>query len=434
MAPRSNVGGGAGSAGRPGRRRHRLPWAAALFSAPLLAAGHEPPPALKASALLPAALQSGPRFKVADDVRSDGYMTAFDVQSDFGAFPAPSREMLEVRVREVAALIKLEDVSKSEVFAKSLGAAAEKKGKALANVAMNPVETAKGVPQGVGRFFKGVGAKGKKAAGDVKEDMSDKDKDKGKSEGQPKDDKSGGEAEQAAKDVSGMSKARREWARKLDVDPYTTNPALSKKLDDIGWAAYAGGFAVALAPVGTAVSMATKANDLVWQMPPADLAKRNDEKLKAMGVTDATRKAFLKSKFFTPTLQTEMVVALEELGTAKGREEAVALAARETDSEEDARFYRRNAQMLAQYHQKVAPVTAVQARKRLFIGRTASGALVFPAAVDYLTWTPEVDAVSAEPGLKSSKRDLWLSGRASDTAKKELTARGWTVKESALQP
>jgi hypothetical protein len=242
------------------------------------------------------------------------------------------------------------------------------------------------------------------------------------------------QAEQAAKDVSGMSKARRQWAQKLQVDPYTTNAFLAKKLDDVAWASYAGGFALNVATAGVPVGQVVKVNNLVWEMPPADLAKRNDEKLRAMGVADATRKAFLNNKYFTPSLQTEMVAALEELGQATGRNEAVALAAREADSEEDARFFRRNARLLARYHKEVEPVSALQARQRLFIGRTKTGAIVFPGAVDYLTWTAEADTVSAEPGLKAAKRAIWLSGRASDTAKKELTARGWTVKENALQP
>jgi hypothetical protein len=45
-----------------------------------------------------------------------------------------------------------------------------------------------------------------------------------------------------------------------------------------------------------------------------------------------------------------------------------------------------------------------------------------------------VDAVSAEPGRTAAKRELWLSGRASDTAKKELAGRGWTVRENVLHP
>jgi len=402
----------------------RLVVPAILLAASALATSPEPAPSLRAADILPPALLSGPNFKVDDAVKSDGYMTAFVVRSDFGEFPAGSREMLEVRVNEVAAIAKLEDVSKSEVFAKSLGAAAEKKAKAVANIATNPVGTAKAVPQSMGRFFKKVGAKSKEAAGDAKDAVAGDDQAGAKS--------TEAQAGDTAKDVSGMSKARRQWAAKLAVDPYTTNAVLAKKLDDIGWAAYAGGFAMNIATppvVGTAASV----NNMVWELPPEDIAKRNDAKLQAMGVSEADRKAFLKNRWFTPGLQTAFVAALESLAPAKGRETAVALAARQAQSEDDARFYRRTAALLARYRATAGPITSVQARRRVFIGRNASGAVVFPVGVDYLTWTADVASVSKEPGLASAKREIWLSGTASPTTKKELAAAGWTLKESALE-
>jgi hypothetical protein len=408
--------------------RSGLAPAAILLASAALATAPEPPPSLRAADLLPPALLSGAQFKVDDAVKSDGYMTAFVVKSDFGAFPAASREMLEVRVNEVGAIAKLDEVSKTEVFAKSLGAAAQKKAKALANVATHPVETAKAVPQSMGRFFKGVGAKGKKAAGDAKDAATNDDAKSGEASKSTE-----AQAEDATKDVLGMSKARRQWAHKLAVDPYTSNTVLAKMLDDIGWAAYAGGFAMNIATPGV-VGMATSVNNLVWELPPEDLAKKNDATLKAAGVTDATRKAFLKNKAFTPTLQTEFVAALATLGSATGRDAVVALAAREAQSEDDARFFRRNAQILARYQETVEPIASVQARRRLFIGRGKSGTIVFPAACDYLTWTADAASVSAEPGLAAPKRVIWLSGTASETAKKELAAARWTVKERAIEP
>ena len=155
-----------------------------------------------------------------------------------------------------------------------------------------------------------------------------------------------------------MSKARRQWAHKLGVDPYTTNPVLAKKLDDVAWAAYAGGFAMNFAPIPPVVGMAASVNTLVWQLPPADIAKKNDAALLKMGVGEPARKAFLKNRFFTPTIQTAFVAALDALGAARGREEAVALATSEAESEDDARFFRRSAALLARYHAKVEPIAS----------------------------------------------------------------------------
>jgi hypothetical protein len=403
--------------------RHMKALFSLCFAAGTIASAAEAPPSLRASDLLPPPLLSGPGFKADPAVQSDGYMTAFTLHSDFGDFAAPSREMLEVRVGEMAALILLKDISKSEVFAKSLGAAAGKKAKAVANMAAHPAETVAAAPASVGRFFKGVGAKGKKATSDAKDAVAGDE-----APGAPgaKD-----QAEDAAKDVSGMSKARRQWAQKLAVDPYTTNAVLAKKLDDVAWAAYAGGFAMNLVtpPV---VGMMASVNTLVWQLPPADIAKKNDAALAKMGVGEPARKAFFKNRFFTPTIQTAFVTALEGLGSAGGREKAVALATSEAESEDDARFFRRGAALLARYHAKVAPIASVEARRRVFVGRTASGALVVPAGFDYLTWTADVEQAGADPSLAAPKRAIWLSGVASEAAKKALAAGGWTVKESAL--
>ena len=77
------------------------------------------------------------------------------MKSAYGTWPAGDREMLEVRVAEVYALDKLSEVSKSEIFAKAFGAAAEKKARAVANLVMDPEGTAKAVPGAVARFAEG---------------------------------------------------------------------------------------------------------------------------------------------------------------------------------------------------------------------------------------------------------------------------------------
>src|SRR5215510_2965046 len=87
----------------------------------------EPLPDLRAEDLLPAPLLKGPRHHVEPAVKSDGFLTAFVVVSPYGRFACPDREMLEVRVREVYALEKLDEVSKTEAFAKAFAQSAKRK-------------------------------------------------------------------------------------------------------------------------------------------------------------------------------------------------------------------------------------------------------------------------------------------------------------------
>jgi hypothetical protein len=388
----------------------------------LAGAGHEPPPVLEASKALPKELVAGPRFKVEDKAPTDGYMPRFTVTSDFGAYTVDGREMLEVRVREIAALDKLDEVSKGEAFAKAMGQSAKQTGKAVAHAATNPVETAKGVPAGVGRFFKGVGSKAKKGAEEVVEDDDSAEGGKG----------AGDKAADAAKSVSGASRAKRQWAKQAGVDPYSTNPALQKKLDELATASTAGGLAVNVLNPVAMVGTVARVNSLVWDTPAPDLQKLNDGKLGKMGVKPETRKAFFKNPYFSPTQQTGFVAALEALPGAAGVDAVVALAARATKDEDDARFYRRTAEVLARYQKAAGPIASLEARKRLFLGRARSGALVVPVGVDILTWTEDVDAFTAEPDAKASRHEAWISGKASDRARRELTQRGWSIREEVL--
>ena len=407
--------------------RGAAPAAAAMLVGLALAADYEPNPVLKASQALPKDLLAGPHFKVDEAVPTDGYTPAYTIQSDFGKYDARGREMLEVRVHEIAALDKLDEISKGDAFAKAMGQSAAKTGKAVANVATNPVETAKGVPKGVGRFFKGAAGSAKKAGASAADTVKGDDED----DGAP--DKGAGQtAGDAAKSVAGANKAKRGWAKQYQVDPYSSNPALQKKLDDLALATSAGGFAMKVVNPVAGISAVATVNGLAWDMPAPDLEKLNDQKLAKMGVADATRKAFFKNSWYTPTQATAFVATLEAVPGVAGVNDAVALATRRARSEDDARFYRRSAQILAAYQKKGGPIASLESRKTLFVGHAKSGALVVPAPVDLIAWTAEVDGLSANPELQGSPKELWLYGQATDRARAELSARGWTVKERVL--
>jgi hypothetical protein len=270
----------------PGRAVCRRMTAAAAATALsvgvcLVAQGFEPPPSLKASDLLPASLLKGPKHEVAQAVKGDGFLTAFTVRSPFGQWEAVDQEMLELRVAEVYALDRLSEFSTSEVFAAAVARAAEQKAKAVANVVSDPVGTAKALPGGIARFAKGVGRSVKGTADTISAEKEDKSPDTRTSEEKAMDAASaaGGAAESLL-----ISSKRREWAAKIGADPYTSNELLAKKLDDVAWAAYAGGFALSVAmPSVPGLGMVEVADQLVYQLPPAELQKRNDERQRDRG-------------------------------------------------------------------------------------------------------------------------------------------------------
>jgi hypothetical protein len=138
-------------------------------------ADFEPAPMLRAADLLPADLLKGPKHEVRPEVKTDGFMTAFVVVSPFGTFECPDRETLEIRVKGVYSLDKLDEVSRTEAFAKAFAQSAKRKAQAVARVAKDPVGTAKALPAGVARFAKGLGRTGKRAVHKMRADKPKSD-------------------------------------------------------------------------------------------------------------------------------------------------------------------------------------------------------------------------------------------------------------------
>src|SRR4051812_13125599 len=63
----------------------------------------EAAPTVHAEAVLGAAA-SGPNYTVADEVRSDGLLRLFVLETNFGSFEIAGEDLMRVRIRELAAL------------------------------------------------------------------------------------------------------------------------------------------------------------------------------------------------------------------------------------------------------------------------------------------------------------------------------------------
>lgn len=379
----------------------------------------EKPPVVKASELLPAELLKGTDYTIEQNVPTDGYFGQFVINTQWGPLPVHGVELLKVRISELPALQQLKDISKTEVFAKAAATAAVKPIKSLQNVAEDPAGTVKGIPSGVGRFFKRT-AKAVDKGIDSMKDSDDKNQTQEKSSG-------GGDA---AKEISGYNKILRGWAKELQVDPYTTNPMLKKELEGVAKASFAGGFTTkaALPNAPRPISTVVRISNLVWDLPPEDLEAENEKKLKAMGVPEDSIKAFLKNKSFTPTTATAFVLSLEKLKGVKGIPSAIS-AATNADSEDEAQFFVISANILASYHSKF-PVNDLSSSGLVIIAHTGSGKLIVPAGVDYVSWTSEVADFAERAELKAPQKSILLSGKFSPAAKKAFTSLGWQLQEN----
>jgi hypothetical protein len=108
----------------------------------------------------------------------------------------------------------------------------------------------------------------------------------------------------------------------------------------------------------------------------------------------------------------------------------VVIFAAAAQTQDETRFVAGAVNMLARYHEGVAPIAQVSAPGPI-LGRTVGGALVVPMPVDYIAWTERVARSSQRPEiLQAPERVGFISGRLSPLAQKELTKRGWKLFES----
>src|SRR5215467_15843189 len=88
-------------------------------------AAFEELPELKASEILKPDLLKGPHHVVRDPVPTASGMNQFTIDSDFGVFEGDGNEMLLQRLKEIDAIVRLAEVSRTDEVKNSLIAAAK---------------------------------------------------------------------------------------------------------------------------------------------------------------------------------------------------------------------------------------------------------------------------------------------------------------------
>lgn len=381
------------------------------------AAGFETPPVLSAKDIVPGPILAGKGYTIDPKVPTDGLLGRYTIRSSVGTFPAQGLEMLEVRVSELPAIQHLKGVSRSRVFLDSLGRAAKRPVKAAVNMVTHPTQTLQGIPAGVGRFFDRVGSGAQRIARAASDAGSNQDRAGVVLKG----------SGSAARDALGYEQERRNLAKQLKVDPYTTNPVLAKQLDDVAWVSFSGRLGVnavmaVVVPVSIAITATSFTNDLVWDTPRGDLIVHNERALTSLGVPDGTARAFMSNAAIPLSVKTDLVQGLERLGDVKGRPAVIELAVT-AGSEEQARFLATAIRLLGNGYD-LDEVTATGT----VVGREKGGGIVVPAPVDYISWTERVARFANRDDLKASARSIRLTGKLSPLARQELGSLGWEVR------
>jgi len=375
-------------------------------------------PTFRASQILPPELLSGPNHRVQEQVKSDGIVNIYTINSPFGTFTAISTAMLRIRIHEIDAIAVMDKLKGTKEYADSLKASGLSALTAAKDMVFQPVKTSKEVVSGVGLLFRRAGDS---LFGSKRSDAEDS----------------------RFKNLIGFSNYKRDYATQLGVDVYSRNQVLQDRLNEISWIGFAGGLTVSAAmaavPGGAGIAMTaigtTRLATAIYQnQPPADLRRMNTEKLQAMGIDENTIDLFINDSVFTPSEQTRWVSALDEMMGVAERDRMVQLAAL-TNKDDVAFFRQRQAEMYAGYHRAVSPIARFVAVGPVPAALTVKGSLVFNLPVDYISWTEEIARVVTNashlanqlPGI--TDRQLWITGSLSPRARAEMQRLKWQVYE-----
>lgn len=402
---------------------------------------------LSAKSLLGTASLRGQHYQINETVINKGFMNHYSVQSEFGNFEADSDKQLANLIREITAIAELQTLQKTDVFKNAAIGAVKKPIEMVQKISEQPVETLKGIPQGVGRLFKRtarqVSDAAKQAKGYADEQKQKRTDSSGDSATTSTDEmvEKGTEAgKKWGKSYLGQDKSIRALAKQLKVDPYSSNKVLQKEMADVAWVMTAGSFGAGQLVPGLPdeISTLNELNELVWDTHPVDLKLRNEKSLRNIGVSDLTINGFFENKQFTPSMRTKIVGSLEKLGKTKD----IALliqAATEAENKAEASSFGQIATAFAEYHSSSERVASIVASPVWPLLKTAKGKYVFMAPVDYLSWTENVSTAATklieqlQGSSGNNQLELRVQGRVSKLAQVKLKSLGWIVYEKGMK-
>ena len=345
----------------------------------------------------------GADYSIGDRVPVENFQYVFSVNTKWGPFRVNGSDLLRVRLREITATAKLEEVKGAKTAVESAGRTALAPLNTAKDLVTRPAQTIGDTVRGVGHIF-----------GTARATMNATDP----------------HGDRIIASVTGGASARRKQAFNLGVDPNTSFPPLADQLKRVATASAVGatsanvGMSFVAGPAGYAIGATGtvgQVREMLRDKTPADLEKEGRDLLAAMGVSQGTMNAFYANPNLSPTDKIVIVKVLESLGGIQGRELFVAGAAK-APSVEMGFFYRHQAMLIQQYAKRISQV-------RGFVGvggapmlMTANGTVsILP--VDYLNWSaPLTQIASASHGGQ-----LWITGNASPMAISQLSALGWKV-------
>jgi len=371
-----------------------------------------------ATKLIKSDLFAGTGYQVDPRVTIYRARAFFEIDGPAGREVIVSTRQLRARRDEIRAVAALEKMEKTSVYGEALKNAGMAPVSLAKNLATDPVDTVGRIGRGVGGFFSDIGYA-------ITGDDADQ--------------------ESVAKTAVGLDAAKRAFAFKLGVNPYSRFQPLQDALGEVAWVSVGGNFTVSAGfraiggTPGTGLSVSKLANSmrkLVRDKSPRELKEINANKLALMGVGEALTEAFLSNNDFDAETETRLVGALDSMKKVAGRERFIKRAAL-VNTSADARMMRDWAELMVAYHDKIQNITEIimvsSAPHAVVKDRVVQS--IYPA--DFLTPTPGLRE-RQQTVLADIKRrgfnpgQIWVTGSTDPKAEELLLELGWTEIKSRV--
>jgi hypothetical protein len=186
------------------------------------------------------------------------------------------------------------------------------------------------------------------------------------------------------------------------------------------------------------LTASNRLNELLRDYAPEDLARLNRKMLADAGLDPNLIQAFLAHPWYSPRHKTFIAEALVSMDGVSDRDRFLHMALN-SQSEEDSLFFQRAAEMMSAYHERVTPLERiVDSACDLPAAYTQDQAMILFLTLDYASWTKPFAALVDEyvkPTAHSppiARREIWVTGRLSPQALKQVSIRGVSPRERAM--
>ena len=226
-----------------------------LIAASSQAGQYEGAPTFSAAQAIQGVPLHGADYSISDRVPVENFQYAFSVNTKWGPLRVKGSDLLRVRLREITATEKLEEVNGAETAVKSAGRTALAPLNTAKDLVTQPAQTIGDTVRGVGNIF-----------GTARATMNATDP----------------HGDRIIASVTGGASARRKQAFNLGVDPNTSFPPLADQLKRVATASAVGetsanvGMSFVAGPAGYAIGATGtvgQVRELLRDKTPADLEK-----------------------------------------------------------------------------------------------------------------------------------------------------------------